>query len=154
MTFLSHAQNFEDLMLWRALSGVLRGFYIDVGAGDPDSHTVTRAFYERGWAGVNIERSRSTLTKSQDKARLAADEAKDSQPADGRHRSLRCLRPRRIHCATGFRATRSCGTQVALLTRSHSICEADPPTSSLRAARLPPGCQAARRCASVSASTT
>ncbi len=55
MTFVSHAQNFEDLMLWRALSGVSRGFYIDVGAGDPDIHTITRAFYERGWSGVNIE---------------------------------------------------------------------------------------------------
>ena len=42
-------------MLWRALSGVARGFYIDVGAGDPDRHTVTRAFYERGWSGVNVE---------------------------------------------------------------------------------------------------
>lgn len=55
MTFVSHAQNFEDVMLWRALSNVPRGFYIDVGAGDPDSNTVTRAFYERGWTGVNIE---------------------------------------------------------------------------------------------------
>ncbi len=55
MTFVSYAQNFEDVMLWRALSGVPRGFYIDVGAGDPDIHTVTRAFYERGWTGVNIE---------------------------------------------------------------------------------------------------
>jgi FkbM family methyltransferase len=55
MTFVSYAQNFEDLMLWRALSDVPRGCYIDVGAGDPDSYTVTRAFYERGWSGVNIE---------------------------------------------------------------------------------------------------
>lgn len=42
-------------MLWRALSDVRRGFYIDVGAGDPDTNTVTRAFYKRGWTGVNIE---------------------------------------------------------------------------------------------------
>jgi FkbM family methyltransferase len=55
MTFVSHAQNFEDLMLWRALSDVRNGFYIDVGASNPDSNTVTRAFYERGWSGVNIE---------------------------------------------------------------------------------------------------
>jgi FkbM family methyltransferase len=55
MTFLSHAQNFEDLMLWRGLSDVTAGFYIDVGAGDPDSNTVTRAFYDHGWSGVNIE---------------------------------------------------------------------------------------------------
>jgi len=55
MTFISHAQNFEDVMLWRALKDVPRGCYIDVGAGDPDRNTITRAFYERGWSGVNIE---------------------------------------------------------------------------------------------------
>jgi FkbM family methyltransferase len=55
MAFVSYAQNFEDLMLWRALSNVRDGFYIDVGAGNPDLHTVTRAFYERGWQGINIE---------------------------------------------------------------------------------------------------
>ncbi|HTW27611.1 MAG TPA: FkbM family methyltransferase [Acetobacteraceae bacterium] len=55
MTFVSHAQNFEDVMLWRALRGVPRGFYIDVGAADPDVISVTRAFYERGWRGVNVE---------------------------------------------------------------------------------------------------
>jgi FkbM family methyltransferase len=42
-------------MLWRALSTVRDGFYIDVGAGDPDRDTVTRAFYERGWHGINID---------------------------------------------------------------------------------------------------
>jgi FkbM family methyltransferase len=53
--FMSYAQNFEDVMLWRALSSVPDGFCIDVGAGDPDQHTVTRAFYERGWHGINID---------------------------------------------------------------------------------------------------
>ncbi len=42
-------------MLWRALKDVRNGFYIDVGAQDPDVATVTRAFYERGWSGINIE---------------------------------------------------------------------------------------------------
>ena len=55
MTFVSYAQNFEDVMLWRALSGIERGFYIDVGTADPDTDTVTRAFYDRGWSGINIE---------------------------------------------------------------------------------------------------
>lgn len=55
MTFISHAQNFEDVMLWRALGHVEAGFYIDVGANDPDVDSVTRAFYERGWRGINIE---------------------------------------------------------------------------------------------------
>ncbi len=33
--FISHAQNFEDVILWRALKHVQNGFYIDVGAQDP-----------------------------------------------------------------------------------------------------------------------
>lgn len=53
--FISHAQNFEDVMLWRALKHVERGFYIDVGAWLPDLDSVTRAFYERGWRGINVE---------------------------------------------------------------------------------------------------
>jgi len=55
MTFISYAQNYEDVMLWRALKHVERGFYIDVGACSPDQHSVTRAFYEKGWHGINVE---------------------------------------------------------------------------------------------------
>lgn len=52
---VSHAQNFEDVMLWRALGQVREGFWIDVGANDPDKHSITRAFSERGWRGINLE---------------------------------------------------------------------------------------------------
>lgn len=55
MSFVSYAQNFEDVMLWRALKHVDRGFYIDVGANDPTLYSVTRAFYEKGWHGINVE---------------------------------------------------------------------------------------------------
>lgn len=55
MTFISYAQNFEDVMLWRALKHVESGFYIDVGANDPNDMSVTRAFYEADWRGINIE---------------------------------------------------------------------------------------------------
>ena len=55
MTFVSYAQNYEDLVLWRALGDVEEGFYIDIGASDPKLHSVTYAFYERGWHGVNVE---------------------------------------------------------------------------------------------------
>jgi len=55
MSFISYAQNFEDVMLWRALKHIDQGFYIDVGANDPDQDSVTKAFYERGWRGINIE---------------------------------------------------------------------------------------------------
>jgi FkbM family methyltransferase len=55
MSFISYAQNFEDVLLWRALKDVPAGFYIDVGANDPELHSVTKAFYDHGWSGINIE---------------------------------------------------------------------------------------------------
>jgi hypothetical protein len=55
MSFRSYAQNFEDVMLWRALRHVEHGFYVDVGAGDPTHDSVTKAFYERRWHGMNFE---------------------------------------------------------------------------------------------------
>jgi FkbM family methyltransferase len=55
MTFISYAQNFEDVMLWRALSHIKTGFYIDIGAQDPIVDSVSLAFYERGWRGINVE---------------------------------------------------------------------------------------------------
>ncbi len=55
MSFISYAQNAEDVLLWRALRDVAAGCYIDVGANDPELHSVTKAFYDRGWRGINIE---------------------------------------------------------------------------------------------------
>ncbi|RLA72189.1 MAG: hypothetical protein DRG30_07630 [Epsilonproteobacteria bacterium] len=55
MSFISYAQNFEDVMLWRALKSVKNGFYIDVGANHPEDDSVTKAFYDQGWSGINIE---------------------------------------------------------------------------------------------------
>src|SRR6478609_5853084 len=52
---VSYAQNFEDLMLWRALKHVEHGFYVDIGAQDPMIDSVSLAFYERGWRGVHVE---------------------------------------------------------------------------------------------------
>ena len=55
MTFVSYAQNFEDVMLWRALKHVEGGFYVDVGAQHPVIDSVSKAFYEHGWRGMHIE---------------------------------------------------------------------------------------------------
>lgn len=55
MSFVSYAQNFEDVMLWRALKHVEHGFYVDVGAQHPVIDSVSKAFYEHGWRGVHIE---------------------------------------------------------------------------------------------------
>jgi FkbM family methyltransferase len=69
--FVSYAQNFEDVVLWRALQHVENGFYIDVGAADPVEDSVTRAFYDRGWSGINIEPTEEYY------ARLVADRPRD-----------------------------------------------------------------------------
>jgi FkbM family methyltransferase len=55
MNFTSYAQNFEDVMLWRALGHVPAGAYVDVGAQHPVIDSVSKAFYERGWRGTHIE---------------------------------------------------------------------------------------------------
>ena len=51
----SYAQNFEDVMLWRALGHIENGFYIDIGAQHPVLDSVSKAFYERGWRGIHVE---------------------------------------------------------------------------------------------------
>jgi FkbM family methyltransferase len=55
MSFVSYAQNFEDVMLWRALKHIERGSYVDIGAQDPVTDSVSFAFYEGGWRGCHVE---------------------------------------------------------------------------------------------------
>ena len=50
-----YSQNYEDYILGYVFKNVKKGFYIDVGANDPNTDNVTRYFYERGWNGMNIE---------------------------------------------------------------------------------------------------
>jgi FkbM family methyltransferase len=60
---ISYAQNFEDLVLLRCFKDVKKGFYVDVGAQDPVSDSVTNLFYLRGWTGINIEPSVQYFTR-------------------------------------------------------------------------------------------
>jgi FkbM family methyltransferase len=53
--FESYSRNGEDVVLWRALSGVEGGRYIDVGAYDPRIGSVSAAFYDRGWTGITVD---------------------------------------------------------------------------------------------------
>lgn len=53
--FISYAQNFEDVILHRALKHIEGGFYIDIGAQDATIDSVSRGFYELGWRGVHVE---------------------------------------------------------------------------------------------------
>jgi FkbM family methyltransferase len=52
---ISYAQNFEDVMLWRALGHIRNGFYCDVGALSSEKDSVTKWMYDNGWHGINIE---------------------------------------------------------------------------------------------------
>jgi FkbM family methyltransferase len=53
--FVSYAQNAEDVVLWRALGHLSTGRYVEVGANDPVSDSISRSFYDRGWQGLEIE---------------------------------------------------------------------------------------------------
>ena len=59
----SYSQCGEDVLLWRALEDVSNGFYIDIGAFDPDEDSVTRIFYEAGWSGINLEPNPRKLSR-------------------------------------------------------------------------------------------
>jgi len=52
---ISFAQNFEDVILQRALSKVVSGYYIDIGAQEPIVDSVSNHFYSSGWSGINVE---------------------------------------------------------------------------------------------------
>lgn len=55
MAFVSFAQNAEDVLLYRALRHLEQGRYVDIGANHPVEDSITKAFYDRGWRGVNVE---------------------------------------------------------------------------------------------------
>jgi FkbM family methyltransferase len=52
---VSYAQNFEDVLLWRALGHIKSGRYIDIGAQHPIVDSVSLMFYEHGWRGIHVE---------------------------------------------------------------------------------------------------
>lgn len=56
---ISWSQGGEDLALL-SLPGMEFGRYLDIGAHHPSRFSVTRALYQRGWSGVNVE-ANSTL---------------------------------------------------------------------------------------------
>ncbi len=52
---ISYAQNTEDVVLKRFFGDDEPQFYVDVGAGHPVFHSVSKHFYDAGWCGLNIE---------------------------------------------------------------------------------------------------
>jgi FkbM family methyltransferase len=71
VTLLSYAQNGEDVVLARAFDDGHQGFYVDIGAADPVSDSVTKLFYDAGWSGIDVE-----------PASWTAQQLRDARPRD------------------------------------------------------------------------
>ncbi len=54
-SFISYAQNREDLIIYSLLNKTSKGFYVDIGANSPDIDSITKHFYIDGWSGINVE---------------------------------------------------------------------------------------------------
>lgn len=52
---ISYAQNYEDIILSRCFKDINNGFYVDIGAYDPEIDSCTKLFYDQGWSGINVE---------------------------------------------------------------------------------------------------
>ena len=83
---VSYAQNGEDVVLNRVFRGQTGGFYIDVGANEPVTDSVTMLFYLRGWSGVNVEPALGVYD------RLAAHRRRTETTRE------RSARDRQLHC--------------------------------------------------------
>lgn len=57
MSRVCYGQNFEDVILWRALGHIRHGRYLDIGAQHPVIDSVSRSFYLEGWRGIHVEPS-------------------------------------------------------------------------------------------------
>ena len=51
----SFSQYGEDIIINKLLNNKPKGFYVDVGAFEPDRLSNTKKFYLKGWQGINIE---------------------------------------------------------------------------------------------------
>lgn len=63
----SYSQKYEDIIIDSLLRFKKKGFYIDIGANDPDNLNNTKRFYNKGWHGINIEPNPILFNKLQKK---------------------------------------------------------------------------------------
>jgi len=59
----SFSQKGEDLIIDKLLNYKTHGFYVDVGANDPDRFSNTKRFYLKGWTGINIDPNLQSIDK-------------------------------------------------------------------------------------------
>lgn len=51
----------EDMILDVIFSGVRNGFYVDVGANNPEVQSNTKYLYDKGWHGINIDANPNSI---------------------------------------------------------------------------------------------
>ena len=56
-----YAEFAEDIMVNRILKNFNKGFYLDVGAYHPYKGSLTRSLFKRGWRGMNLDISKSSI---------------------------------------------------------------------------------------------
>lgn len=59
----SYSQQGEDLIIDKLLGFKKKGFYVDIGAYDPNRISNTKRFYLHGWRGINIEPNKKNFLK-------------------------------------------------------------------------------------------
>jgi hypothetical protein len=52
---MSFGQEGEDIVLLKIFQFLKTGFYVDIGAHHPSKYSNTKAFYTKGWSGINID---------------------------------------------------------------------------------------------------
>ncbi len=60
---ISSSQEGEDMILRRIFERKEKGFYVDVGAHHPTRFSNTYFFYKKGWRGINIDATPSSMKK-------------------------------------------------------------------------------------------
>ncbi len=81
---ISYAQNREDYLIDAFFPDIKNGFYIDIGANDPNEDSVTKIFYQEGWNGINIEplEEKYKLLKSKRKRDINLQIGLSSEPGE------------------------------------------------------------------------
>lgn len=63
LLFNSYSQLGEDVFIDKYFGGKSNGYYVDVGAYDPDRFSNTKRFYQKGWRGINVEPNYNNFKK-------------------------------------------------------------------------------------------
>jgi FkbM family methyltransferase len=59
----SYSQFGEDLVLASFVNESKKGFYVDIGAYDPERFSNTNYYYKKGWNGINIDARPGSMKK-------------------------------------------------------------------------------------------